>query len=56
MKRLFDLTAVLVALLLCLPLAVLTLLVAAKLGRPAFFRHVPPSPALHSCHKLARSS
>ena len=41
MKRLFDITAALVALLLlCLPLLALTLLVAAKLGRPAFFRQV----------------
>ncbi len=43
MKRLFDITAALVALLLlCLPLLALTLLVAAKLGRPAFFRQVRP--------------
>lgn len=36
MKRLFDITAALVALLL------LTLLVRRKLGRPAFFRQVRP--------------
>lgn len=43
MKRLFDITAALVALLLlALPLLALTLLVAAKLGRPAFFRQVRP--------------
>ena len=43
MKRLFDLTAALVALLLlCLPLLALTLLVRRKLGRPAFFRQVRP--------------
>ena len=43
MKRLFDFTAALLALLLlCLPLLALTLLVAAKLGRPAFFRQVRP--------------
>ena len=43
MKRLFDITAAVVALLLlCLPLLALTLLVAAKLGRPAFFRQVRP--------------
>ena len=43
MKRLFDITAALVALLLlCLPLLALTLLVRRKLGRPAFFRQVRP--------------
>lgn len=43
MKRLFDLTAAAVALLLlCLPLLALTLLVRRKLGRPAFFRQVRP--------------
>ena len=43
MKRIFDLTAALVALLLLyLPLAVLTLLVRRKLGHPAFFRQVRP--------------
>jgi lipopolysaccharide/colanic/teichoic acid biosynthesis glycosyltransferase len=40
-KRLFDITVALVALLLlCLPLLALTLLVRRKLGRPAFFRQV----------------
>ena len=43
MKRLFDITAAAIALLLlALPLLALTLLVAAKLGRPAFFRQVRP--------------
>ncbi|MGP1681597.1 MAG: sugar transferase [Giesbergeria sp.] len=43
MKRLLDLTtASLSLLLLCIPLAVLTLLVRRKLGRPAFFRQVRP--------------
>ena len=43
MKRLFDITVALVALLLlCLPLLALTLLVRRKLGRPAFFRQVRP--------------
>ena len=43
MKRLFDLTAAFVALLLlCLPLLALTLLVRRKLGRPAFFRQARP--------------
>ncbi len=43
MKRLFDITAALAALLLlCLPLLALTLLVRRKLGRPAFFRQVRP--------------
>jgi len=43
MKRIFDFTAALMALLLlCLPLAVLTLLVRRKLGHPAFFRQVRP--------------
>ncbi len=43
MKRILDFTAALMALLLlCLPLAVLTRLVAAKLGHPAFFRQVRP--------------
>ena len=43
MKRLFDITAAWVALLLlCLPLLALTLLVRRKLGRPAFFRQVRP--------------
>ncbi len=43
MKRLFDITAALVALLLlCLPLLALTMLVRRKLGRPAFFRQVRP--------------
>ena len=43
MKRLFDITAAFVALLLlCLPLLALTLLVRRKLGRPAFFRQVRP--------------
>ena len=43
MKRLFDITAALLALfLLCLPLLALTLLVRRKLGRPAFFRQVRP--------------
>ena len=43
MKRLFDITAALVALLLlALPLLALTWLVRRKLGRPAFFRQVRP--------------
>ena len=43
MKRILDFTAALMALLLlCLPLAVLTLLVRRKLGHPAFFRQVRP--------------
>ena len=43
MKRAFDFIAALMALLLlCLPLAVLTLLVRRKLGHPAFFRQVRP--------------
>jgi lipopolysaccharide/colanic/teichoic acid biosynthesis glycosyltransferase len=43
MKRFFDITAAAVALLLlCLPLAVLTLLVRRKLGHPAFFRQTRP--------------
>ena len=43
MKRLFDLTAAALGLLLlALPLLVLTLLVRRKLGRPAFFRQVRP--------------
>ena len=43
MKRLFDITAALLALLLlCLPLLALTWLVRRKLGRPAFFRQVRP--------------
>ncbi|MBW7832177.1 MAG: sugar transferase [Simplicispira suum] len=43
MKRLFDFTAALLALLLlCLPLLALTLLVRRKLGHPAFFRQVRP--------------
>ena len=43
MKRAFDFTAAFVALLLlCLPLAALTLLVRRKLGHPAFFRQVRP--------------
>ena len=47
MKRAFDFIAALMALLLlCLPLAVLTLLVRRKLGHPAFFRQVRPG--LHS--------
>ena len=43
MKRLFDTTAAFVALLLlCIPLAVLTLIVRRKLGQPVFFRQVRP--------------
>ena len=43
MKRLFDITTALLALLLlCLPLLALTLLVRRKLGHPAFFRQVRP--------------
>lgn len=43
MKRLFDITAALVALLLlCLPLLALVLLVRRKLGHPAFFRQTRP--------------
>jgi len=43
MKRLFDITAALVALLLlCLPLLALVLLVRRKLGHPAFFRQIRP--------------
>ena len=43
MKRLFDITTALLALLLlCLPLLALTLLVRRKLGHPAFFRKVRP--------------
>ena len=43
MKRPFDFIAAAVALLLlCLPLAVLTLLVRRKLGHPAFFRQTRP--------------
>ena len=43
MKRLFDIIAAAVALLLlCLPLALLTLLVRRKLGHPTFFRQVRP--------------
>ena len=43
MKRILDFTAALMALLLlCLPLAVVTLLVRRKLGHPAFFRQVRP--------------
>ena len=43
MKRLFDITAALVALLLlALPLLALTWLVRRKLGRPAFFRQARP--------------
>ena len=43
MKRLFDITAAAIALLLlALPLLALTWLVRRKLGRPAFFRQVRP--------------
>ena len=43
MKRIFDIAAAAIALLLlCLPLAVLTLLVRRKLGHPAFFRQTRP--------------
>lgn len=43
MKRLFDITAALAALLLlCLPLLALVLLVRRKLGHPAFFRQTRP--------------
>ena len=43
MKRLFDITAALAALLLlCLPLLALTLLVRRKLGSPVLFRQVRP--------------
>lgn len=43
MKRLFDIIAALVALLLlCLPLLALVLLVRRKLGHPAFFRQTRP--------------
>ncbi len=43
MKRLFDITAAAIALLLlCLPLALLVLLVRRKLGHPAFFRQTRP--------------
>lgn len=43
MKRVFDIVAAgLALLLLCMPLAALTLLVRRKLGRPAFFRQMRP--------------
>lgn len=43
MKRLLAITAAVVALLLlCLPLAVPTLLVRRKLGHPALFRQIRP--------------